>query len=156
MGRCEKRRDYPRVQCADNFVKLVGRVAHYFLDPATGEELGTIPEMGIEETKEAIDAAAGSFATWSKTTAKVMVRHFAMYRLLTWVGQQRHDVLMKFYNLMREHEDDLARIIVSPCLFVLKACSHAPGIDPRKWQDSCRSEGGYYAQVSHCVRWPSL
>ena len=82
--------------------------------------------MGIEETKEAIDAAVRSFATWSKTTAKVMVRHFAMYCLLTWVGQQRHDILIKFYNLMREHEDDLARIIVSPCLFILKLV-HTPG-----------------------------
>jgi len=63
-------------------------------NPATGEELGTVPEMGIEETQEAIDAAGRSFATWSKTTAK-----------------QRHDILMKFYNLMRGHEDDLARII---------------------------------------------
>ena len=27
-------------------------------DPATTEELGTVPEMGIEETKEAIEAAS--------------------------------------------------------------------------------------------------
>ena len=40
-------------------------------DPATEEELGTVPEMGLEETKEAIDAAANAFKTWSKTTAKV-------------------------------------------------------------------------------------
>ncbi|KAI0304050.1 succinic semialdehyde dehydrogenase [Russula brevipes] len=63
-------------------------------NPATGEELGTVPEMGVEETKEAIDAAGKSFVAWSKTTAK-----------------QRHDILVKFYNLMKEHEDDLARII---------------------------------------------
>lgn len=63
-------------------------------NPATGEELGTVPEMGIEETKEAIDAAGRAFVTWGRTTAK-----------------QRHDILVKFYNLMREHEDDLARII---------------------------------------------
>lgn len=97
MGRCQKWRDHPRVQCAGDFVKLVGRFAHYSLDPATGEELGTVPEMGIEETKEAIDAAVRSFATWSKTTAKVMVRHFAMYRLLTWVGtatpRHSHEIL---------------------------------------------------------------
>jgi acyl-CoA reductase-like NAD-dependent aldehyde dehydrogenase len=41
------------------------------LDPATGEELGTVPEMGLEETKEAIDAAGRAFTTWSRTTAKV-------------------------------------------------------------------------------------
>jgi succinate-semialdehyde dehydrogenase / glutarate-semialdehyde dehydrogenase len=41
------------------------------LDPATGDELGTVPEMGLEETKEAINAAGRAFTTWSKTTAKV-------------------------------------------------------------------------------------
>ncbi|KAI0307131.1 Aldehyde/histidinol dehydrogenase [Multifurca ochricompacta] len=63
-------------------------------NPATGEKLGTVPEMGLEETKEAINAAGRAFTTWSKTTAK-----------------QRHDILIKFYNLMKEHDDDLARII---------------------------------------------
>lgn len=63
-------------------------------NPATKEELGTVPEMGIEETKDAIKAAGEAFVTWSKTTAK-----------------QRHDILMKFHRLMKEHENDLARII---------------------------------------------
>ncbi|KAI0268223.1 succinic semialdehyde dehydrogenase [Gloeopeniophorella convolvens] len=63
-------------------------------NPASGEELGTIPEMGLEETLEAIAAAGKAFSTWSKTTAK-----------------QRHDIMMKFYSLMKEHEDDLSRII---------------------------------------------
>jgi acyl-CoA reductase-like NAD-dependent aldehyde dehydrogenase len=40
-------------------------------------------------------------------------------------GQQRHDILMKFYNLMRGHEDDLARIIVSPCILLSKLV-HTP------------------------------
>lgn len=34
--------------------------------------------MGVAETKEAVNAAAEAFKTWSKTTAK-----------------QRHDILMK-------------------------------------------------------------
>ncbi|KAI0650949.1 succinic semialdehyde dehydrogenase [Trametes meyenii] len=63
-------------------------------NPATTEELGTVPEMGLEETKEAIEAASRAFKTWSKTTAK-----------------QRHDILKKFYALMQEHQDDLARLI---------------------------------------------
>lgn len=40
-------------------------------NPATEEHLGTVPEMGLAETKEAIDAAAKAFETWGKTTAKV-------------------------------------------------------------------------------------
>jgi acyl-CoA reductase-like NAD-dependent aldehyde dehydrogenase len=120
----------------------VCRFAHCSLDPATGEELGTVPEMGIEETKEAIDAAGRSFVTWSKTTAKVMGRHPETCYHLTWGRQQRHDILMKFYNLMKEHEDDLARIIVGPCIFVINACLY-PRTDPREWKDLCRSKGRY-------------
>ncbi|TFK82971.1 ALDH-like protein, partial [Polyporus arcularius HHB13444] len=63
-------------------------------NPATEEELGTIPEMGIEETKQAIDAASKAFKTWSKTTAK-----------------HRHDILMKLFALMKENADDLSRLI---------------------------------------------
>nr|VWO98109.1 Adenylate cyclase [Ganoderma boninense] len=63
-------------------------------NPATTEELGTVPEMGLAETKQAIDAASKAFKTWSKTTAK-----------------HRHDILIKWFALMREHSDDLARLI---------------------------------------------
>jgi len=63
-------------------------------NPATNEELGTVPEMGLAETKEAIDAASKAFKTWSKTT-----------------GKERHDLLMKFFKLMQEHSEDLARLL---------------------------------------------
>jgi hypothetical protein len=55
------------------------RFAHRSSDPATREELGTIPEMGIEETKDAINAAGEAFVTWSKTTAKVTGHRFVLY-----------------------------------------------------------------------------
>jgi hypothetical protein len=32
---------------------------------------------------------------------------------------------MKFYSLMKEHENDLARIMVSPCIFIVEACLHS-------------------------------
>jgi succinate-semialdehyde dehydrogenase/glutarate-semialdehyde dehydrogenase len=41
------------------------------VDPANNKELGTVPEMGLVETKDAIDAASKAFKTWKKTTAKV-------------------------------------------------------------------------------------
>ncbi|KAF9534622.1 succinate-semialdehyde dehydrogenase [Crepidotus variabilis] len=63
-------------------------------NPATNEELGSVPEMGLEETKEAIEAASKAFPSWSKTTAK-----------------HRHDVLMKLFQLMQQHDDDLGRLI---------------------------------------------
>lgn len=49
-------------------------------DPATAEELGHIPEMGLEETKEAIDAASKAFHTWKKTTAKVSLTFKSLHR----------------------------------------------------------------------------
>ncbi|KAF8514834.1 succinic semialdehyde dehydrogenase [Hysterangium stoloniferum] len=63
-------------------------------NPSNDSVLGTVPEMTVIETKEAIDAAAKAFKTWSKTTAK-----------------QRHDILKKFYDLMMQNSDDLATII---------------------------------------------
>lgn len=63
-------------------------------NPATGEELATVPEMTLAQTKEAIAAAGDAFKSWGKTTAK-----------------HRHDLLMKLYALMQEHHDDLTRII---------------------------------------------
>ncbi|KAH7912972.1 Aldehyde/histidinol dehydrogenase [Hygrophoropsis aurantiaca] len=63
-------------------------------NPATDEELGNVPEMGLAETKSAIEAAAKAFESWGKTTAKY-----------------RHDILLKFYALMQEHHEDLGRII---------------------------------------------
>ncbi|EGO02083.1 hypothetical protein SERLA73DRAFT_104368 [Serpula lacrymans var. lacrymans S7.3] len=63
-------------------------------NPATEEELGTVPEMGLAETQAAISAAGKAFETWGRTTAK-----------------SRHDILMKLYALMQENHDDLGRII---------------------------------------------
>lgn len=40
-------------------------------DPATTKEIASVPEMGLAETKEAIEAASKAFTSWSRTTAKV-------------------------------------------------------------------------------------
>ncbi|KAJ3851739.1 Aldehyde/histidinol dehydrogenase [Lentinula lateritia] len=63
-------------------------------NPASNQELGTVPEMGLAETEEAIAAAAKAFPAWSSTTAK-----------------ERHDILLKMYKLMQQHHDDLGRLI---------------------------------------------
>ena len=36
-----------------------------------------MPEMGLEETKQAIEAASKAFKTWSKTSAKVCRLHLS-------------------------------------------------------------------------------
>jgi len=63
-------------------------------DPASGETLGAVPNMGASETRVAIDAARAAFPTWSARTAK-----------------ERADILRRWADLMRAHADDLALII---------------------------------------------
>jgi succinate-semialdehyde dehydrogenase/glutarate-semialdehyde dehydrogenase len=65
-------------------------------NPATGAVLGTIPDMGADETRRAIDAGHEAFPAWSRTTAKA-----------------RADVLKHMHRLMLEHQDDLARLMTA-------------------------------------------
>lgn len=63
-------------------------------DPATGKVIGTMPEMNANDTNDAIAAASRALVSFRKTTAR-----------------QRADMLRKWYNLMVENSEDLARLI---------------------------------------------
>ncbi|TCS37560.1 succinate semialdehyde dehydrogenase /glutarate-semialdehyde dehydrogenase [Paucimonas lemoignei] len=63
-------------------------------NPATGETIGTIPKMGAEETRRAIEAANASWAGWRKKPAK-----------------ERANILRKWFELMQANTEDLARIM---------------------------------------------
>ena len=65
-------------------------------DPATGKVLGTVPDMGAAETRRAIEAAAAAFPAWAAKTAK-----------------ERAQVLRRLYQLMMEHQEDLARLLTA-------------------------------------------
>jgi succinate-semialdehyde dehydrogenase/glutarate-semialdehyde dehydrogenase len=65
-------------------------------NPATGETLGTIPNMGTAETKRAIEAANAAWPAWRKKTAK-----------------ERAVILRKLFNLMLENQDDLAILMTA-------------------------------------------
>ena len=65
-------------------------------NPATGEKLGTVPNMGASETRAAIAAAAAAFPAWAARTAK-----------------ERAGVLRRWYELMLANQDDLARIMTA-------------------------------------------
>ncbi len=65
-------------------------------NPANGERIGTVPDLGAIETREAIDAASTALPAWAKKTAK-----------------QRAQILRRMYELMLEHQDDLARILTA-------------------------------------------
>jgi succinate-semialdehyde dehydrogenase/glutarate-semialdehyde dehydrogenase len=60
-------------------------------NPATGEQVGTVPKMGGVETKRAIEAANAALPAWRAKTAK-----------------ERAAILRKWFNLMMENQEDLA------------------------------------------------
>jgi succinate-semialdehyde dehydrogenase/glutarate-semialdehyde dehydrogenase len=63
-------------------------------DPATGKVIGTVPKLGVEETRRAIDAANRAFPEWRAKTAK-----------------ERAAILRRWYDLMMQNADDLAYIM---------------------------------------------
>src|SRR5260221_8812573 len=63
-------------------------------NPATGEILGTVPRLGAAETRAAIEAANKAFPAWSKKT-----------------GKERAVVLRRWFDLMMENQEDLARLM---------------------------------------------
>ena len=65
-------------------------------DPATGEALGTVPKMGAEETRRAIEAADRALPAWRAKTAK-----------------ERARVMRKWADLMMENQDDLAALMTA-------------------------------------------
>ncbi|RHW21278.1 NADP-dependent succinate-semialdehyde dehydrogenase [Pseudomonas jilinensis] len=65
-------------------------------NPATGERLGSVPNMGAEETRRAIAAAQAAQPAWRAKTAK-----------------ERAAVLRKWHDLMMQHQEDLARIMTA-------------------------------------------
>ena len=60
-------------------------------NPASGERLARVPDMGAAETRRAIDAADAAWPDWRNRTAK-----------------ERAAVLRKWFELMLAHSDDLA------------------------------------------------
>jgi succinate-semialdehyde dehydrogenase/glutarate-semialdehyde dehydrogenase len=66
------------------------------LNPASGQKLGTVPNMGTAETRRAIEAAAAALPAWAKKTA-----------------QERAVILRRWYELMLANQEDLARIMTA-------------------------------------------
>ena len=65
-------------------------------NPADGALLGTVPRMGREETRRAIEAAHAAFLSWRAHTAK-----------------ERGALLRKWFTLIEEHREELAVLITT-------------------------------------------
>jgi len=65
-------------------------------NPANDESIGTVPKLGAEETRRAIEAANRAWPAWRKKTAK-----------------ERAQILRKWHDLMMENADDLAVIMTT-------------------------------------------
>ncbi|NTU27741.1 NAD-dependent succinate-semialdehyde dehydrogenase [Bacillus tequilensis] len=63
-------------------------------NPATGEEIKTIPQQSAKEVEEAIERSHQAFKTWSKTSAN-----------------ERASLLKKWYELIVKHKEELADLI---------------------------------------------
>ena len=74
----------------------VGTPSLDVLNPATGAVVGRVPDLGAEETRAAIEAADAAFPAWSGLLAK-----------------ERGAILRRWYDLQREHAEDLARLMTA-------------------------------------------
>ncbi len=65
-------------------------------DPATGDVIATLPDLGVGGAKAAIESAFGAQQEWKTRT-----------------GKERASVMRKLHDLMIEHVDDLAAILTA-------------------------------------------
>jgi succinate-semialdehyde dehydrogenase/glutarate-semialdehyde dehydrogenase len=78
------------------WVNAAKHATHEVHNPATGEKVGTVPDMGAAETRRAIDAAHAAFPAWAATTAR-----------------ERGAILRKWFDLMIANQEDLATIMTA-------------------------------------------
>jgi succinate-semialdehyde dehydrogenase/glutarate-semialdehyde dehydrogenase len=65
-------------------------------NPADGSTLGSVPSLSAEETRRAIDAAQRALDGWRRLTAK-----------------ERSTLLLQWYAMIMDHQEDLALILTS-------------------------------------------
>lgn len=76
--------------------EAAGRATFEVSNPATGEVIATLPDMGVEEARAAIDAAYAAQKSWAART-----------------GKERAAVLKRWHELMAANADDLGAILTA-------------------------------------------
>jgi len=82
-----------RQQCYINgeWADADGKATIAVHNPADGQQIGAVPNMGAAETRRAIEAASAAWPAWRAKTAK-----------------ERAAILRKWYDLMMANQEDLA------------------------------------------------
>ncbi len=75
---------------------IKGKKRFEVTDPATGQVLADVADLDPKDVKSAIAAADAAWPAW---------------RALT--GKQRHAIMMKWFHLLMENQDDLGRIMTA-------------------------------------------
>ncbi|RUZ69594.1 aldehyde dehydrogenase family protein, partial [Mesorhizobium sp. M7A.F.Ca.US.007.01.1.1] len=90
----------------------VGNKTFEVVNPSTGEVLAELPDMGVEETRAAVDKAYVAQSGWAALTAR-----------------ERSDVLWRWHQLIIDHAGDLAAILTAemgkPLAEAISEVSHA-------------------------------
>ena len=73
-----------------------GKARFDVIDPATGQKLADVADLTPKDVKAAITAADAAWIGWRQSTAK-----------------QRHALLMKWFALLMDNQDDLARLMTA-------------------------------------------
>jgi succinate-semialdehyde dehydrogenase / glutarate-semialdehyde dehydrogenase len=70
--------------------------SHTIVNPATGEPIGTVPDMTAADVRGAIEAASQAFPAWAALTAK-----------------ERAAILRRWYELLLANQEDLATLMTA-------------------------------------------
>ncbi|MDT0500300.1 MULTISPECIES: NAD-dependent succinate-semialdehyde dehydrogenase [unclassified Halomonas] len=71
-----------------------GEASYAVTDPASGEVLAEVPDLGADATREAVAAADAAWPAWKKRTAK-----------------ERANLLRAWYDAIMDHQEVLARLM---------------------------------------------
>jgi succinate-semialdehyde dehydrogenase/glutarate-semialdehyde dehydrogenase len=85
-----------RTQCYVDGEWIGGARSFAVRNPASGAQLASVPDLGAEETRRAIDAAERAWPAWRAKTAK-----------------ERAAILRKWFELMMANQEDLAQILTA-------------------------------------------
>jgi succinate-semialdehyde dehydrogenase / glutarate-semialdehyde dehydrogenase len=78
------------------WLNATGGATHPVANPATRETVGTVPDMGVADTRRAIEAAHRAFPAWAALTAK-----------------ERAAILRRWYELLMANQEDLATLMTA-------------------------------------------